>query len=150
MVSKSALHYRARKVWITAHGSGPWSCGSCDELVPKIGRRRGEGHVHHCDGDDANNDLSNLEVLHQRCHALIHIPLTHLGAKRSAETRARISASLQGVGLGKPKTPEHAAAISRGLKGKYVGRKLGPMPQAQRDAISRGRQRYFEERRKCS
>lgn len=57
----------------------------------------------------------------------------HTGRIRPKETGDKIAAAL----LGKPKSPEHVLALSRGHK----GISNGPMPQAQKDKISASNRR---------
>jgi len=59
-----------RSVFLTANGSGPWSCHGCGESV--IGIAEGEGLIHHLDGDRRNNAIDNLVAMHLRCHGQLH------------------------------------------------------------------------------
>lgn len=49
----------------------------------------GKYQVHHKDENHYNNDDDNLSCVHPTCHTVYH----HRGKKRSATTRAKISAS---------------------------------------------------------
>lgn len=63
-VGRSALLWRARRLRV----SGCEACGEKRKL-----------HVHHCDGDQANNDPSNLQTLRQYCHDFWHALLKRRG-----------------------------------------------------------------------
>lgn len=68
--------YLHRYVWEQAHGSIP------DDMV-----------VHHIDGDPANNDLVNLELMgksdHQRLHALERLPTENQRRAASESLKSR-------------------------------------------------------------
>lgn len=61
------------QVFIEHNGPGPWPCDECPELVVVLGLRRGEGHVHHVDHDETNDDPANLVALHTACHHSRHV-----------------------------------------------------------------------------
>ena len=48
--------------------------------------------IHHIDGNKKNNDISNLCLIEHRAHTKLH----HTGAKRTAETKLKISESKKG------------------------------------------------------
>jgi hypothetical protein len=86
-----------REPFLAARGPGPWPCCFCGEPVSKIGRLRGEGHVHHIDEDVWNNNLSNLDIAHGECHKKHHlwihgprVPMSKEEARRSREEKSRI------------------------------------------------------------
>lgn len=65
-----------RRLWLQAHGAGPWPCADCGEPVEWA-----NCHIHHKDEDRKNNALSNLEVMHGKCHNRMHSKardMTHL------------------------------------------------------------------------
>lgn len=62
-----------QRVYVEHHGPGPWQCAECPDLVHTIGAHRGEGNVHHADGDETNDDPANLVMLHGRCHQRLHV-----------------------------------------------------------------------------
>jgi hypothetical protein len=105
-------NYIARKVWIREHGNGPWSCGSCGEPVLKIGRQKGDGNVHHKDGNIDNDTPKNLEIRHSYCHRSGHFK----GQKQSEEwVQKRVDAA-----RGKPLTAEHKESVRRGILARYA------------------------------
>jgi 5-methylcytosine-specific restriction endonuclease McrA len=53
-------------VFLTAYGDGPHQCWYCDTYIYD------ELLVHHKDGDQQNNELSNLAPMHRGCHTKHH------------------------------------------------------------------------------
>lgn len=81
------------QIYMDHHGPLPWKCADCDgPLITKMGRHRGDGHIHHVDGNQENNAIENLIALHNECHRRRHT----LGVKKSAATRVRMSIVKQG------------------------------------------------------
>jgi NUMOD3 motif len=62
-----------QRVYVEHNGPGPWPCSECPDLVSAIGCRRGEGNVHHIDGDETNDAPDNLTMLHGACHQRLHV-----------------------------------------------------------------------------
>lgn len=63
---------RNRRRYRRLVGNGPWICRVCGEDVIEIGRRRDQGHVHHLNENETDDDPDNLCVLHADCHNIIH------------------------------------------------------------------------------
>jgi 5-methylcytosine-specific restriction endonuclease McrA len=86
--SKGRVPGRTRKVFVTQHGQGPWSCCVCSEEIMKFGRSTYDGNIHHLD-DDATNDIpDNLVIAHTICHQRHFHPIT-------LDMRDRISSKLK-------------------------------------------------------
>jgi hypothetical protein len=128
-----------------------------------LGRSLGlREHVHHKNGDRADNRLENLEVMTQQEHTRLHTT----GRVWRDESKAKARASAQRVGADPAErqrrseraraqwaagnigtTPEGTAKTAAKLR----GRKRGPLPAAWRRALSEGQQRRWAdpaERRK--
>ena len=74
----------AKAAILATRGPLPLPCDHCGEPVTEWGRRSDQGNIHHADGDPANNDPANLEVLHGRCHRQHHItPTRQRGAAKA-------------------------------------------------------------------
>lgn len=70
-------------------------------MEQRLGRKLRQGEVvHHVDGNKLNNTIENLEVMLSSEHTILH----HTGAKRSAETRRKISVKAK-ARVGKIKHP---------------------------------------------
>jgi hypothetical protein len=132
-------------IWMAAH-SLPQPCHWCHHPVERLGRRQGDGIIHHRDHDRSNNSLANLVIGHTECHVRHHmltmkpetkakIAAARLGRTHSPATRAKISVAKKGKPLsaatragalayhtGSRHTTEHKAKIGAALK----GRKRGP------------------------
>src|SRR5262245_45892187 len=103
MSVKSSYHFEARRIYVENYGEGPWLCGMCDEVIREISRK--DGTIHHIDENQTNNEITNLVILHKRCHNKHHnTGRTHV---TSDETRAKISASK----LGQP-SPRKGVVLS--------------------------------------
>lgn len=106
----------------------PWECCICHELV-----QLNELTIHHLDEDHFNNDPANLAATHHACHTHLHR-------------------------VGKPKSEEHKANLSKALRGKphsdaarasSFGKVLGPMTEEHKQKIgdaNRGRVHSEESR----
>jgi hypothetical protein len=77
---------RARRVFVTHNGLGPWTCNECNELIVQIGRTSDDGNIHHVDEDPSNDVPENLVILHTTCHQKLH----HFGETHSAEHNAKV------------------------------------------------------------
>lgn len=112
-------HYIARRVYREHHGPPPYPCDFCDKQVTVMGHK---GVIHHRDENKDNDAIENLGAAHKGCHNVHHkigqdhppevleqLRLLHLGAKRSPETRQRISDALKG----KPGTPHTTQTKSK-------------------------------------
>jgi len=74
-------------------------------MEQKLGRKLMQGEVvHHVDGNKLNNRIENLSVMSSSDHTVLH----HTGAKRSVETRHKISIK----------------AKARAARGEYPSQKL--------------------------
>lgn len=85
-----------RKLFLTAHGDGPYVCVFCPEAVLAISAKtkflkRDDGVVHHQDHDRENNELENLVAAHHGCHVSHHMT----GVPKSAEHREKLAAALR-------------------------------------------------------
>jgi len=71
--SKSWRNYR--RVFYAAYGFGPYECFFCRERTVPFdgGRTKHDLHVHHIDGDVANNHPLNLTAAHNGCHRRWHV-----------------------------------------------------------------------------
>lgn len=61
-------------MWLAAHGTGPWPCHGCAELVDYLGGDTNPetGIIHHLDHDHDNNVIENLQIMHHKCHVRHH------------------------------------------------------------------------------
>lgn len=82
-------------VWYEATGGLPQACESCGIMITILGRRGGEGLIHHRDHDPTNNDAANLALLCVGCHRRHHLT----GVAKSPEHRKRIANALRGRSL---------------------------------------------------
>lgn len=73
-------------------------------------------HIHHIDGDNANNIIENIMVVCKYCHSSFHCTITHpvLGRKLSEETKKKMSEAKKGIKF----SEEHKRKISKANKGK--------------------------------
>ncbi len=66
----------SHKVWLAAHGPGPWPCTFCGDPVPKLGGRGRKGPpagvIHHDDHNHGNDAITNLRAAHYICHLRYH------------------------------------------------------------------------------
>lgn len=92
-----------RHVFYAFNGPGPWKCHFClNDILPHWDtdgpdrRTKDALIVHHNDHNKKNNAPENLKAAHQGCHARHHQRGLHLGAKRSDETRRKLSVALTG------------------------------------------------------
>ena len=106
------------KIFLNAHGPGPYTCEWCGGIVERLGGGNDKlvGVVHHKDENRRNNALTNLVVGHSGCHVRHHTlgNQRSLGLKRSAETCAKMSAAMRG----KQFSPEHRAKLAAAKIGK--------------------------------
>lgn len=85
-------------------------------MAEKVGRKLHRDEiVHHKDGDETNDDPSNLKIVTHRWHATHHLK----GKKRSVIVCQRISEGQKG----RINSPETREKISKALKGKKWSRK---------------------------
>lgn len=86
-------HNRTMQAFYIRYSFGPWECHRCGELIVERGRDSESLNVHHIDGDVENDDPTNLEPLHCRCHHVMHQK-------------------------GRPHSPEHNAKVGQRHKGR--------------------------------
>lgn len=77
-----------REVFEREHGVLPLKCAECKKPVVAWGRLKGEGNVHHIDGDSSNNASENLMLLHHDCHARLHTS-ARSSSQQAAASNAR-------------------------------------------------------------
>lgn len=77
----------SRLIFLRANPGPPWLCFYCGDEVVKRGTERDSLHVHHLDGDNQNNKLSNLVPTHQVCHHRHH----RLGVPMSEAVKTKIA-----------------------------------------------------------
>jgi rubrerythrin len=64
---------RYHRVFFETNGSGPWACAICDGMVIQTGRGSQDGHIHHKDENPINDVPENLIIMHNACHARVHM-----------------------------------------------------------------------------
>lgn len=74
-----------RQIFLDTHPGSPWTCYFCGGEVEEL-------HVHHRDGDHANNDPDNLVATHGDCHAHHHRSGLESFERPPAASRLRIAA----------------------------------------------------------
>lgn len=98
-----------REIFFAINGIGPYTCVFCNRSVSFE-----QVHIHHVDHDRTNNDGSNLQPSHPRCHNRYHKG----GTTHRAEVKERIRQSVRA----------HVSSLSPEERKKYgstvwVGRK---------------------------
>lgn len=86
---------KGRRVFLSEHPVGPWTCVVCNEPITEKGKSNRGLQVHHKDKDIGNNRLDNLEPLHGGCHGRHHYPERQDSMEaghRTPEARQRRSA----------------------------------------------------------
>ena len=126
-----------RTIFIKANGDLPHDCADCGDPILEWGTGSEHGNIHHIDGDWTNNDPSNLEPMHVRCHHSHHWDDTlgeYSRSPKSDKVRAKISASL----TGRTDPPEVRRRKSEAAKASYAaGRKsAGGRPKGSIDATA--------------
>lgn len=119
-----------RKIFLAAHPSAPWTCAYCGKPITELGKHSDSLHIHHVDEDVANNELTNLQPMHFRCHRRHHA----LGKTLSPMSDAT-KAKLRAANLGKTHSPETRA-------------KIGAISKAQSHEWKKGRKASDETRAK--
>lgn len=74
-----------RQIFLDTHPGSPWTCHFCGSEVEEL-------HVHHRDGDHANNAPDNLVPTHGDCHAHHHRSGLESFDRPPAASRLRIAA----------------------------------------------------------
>lgn len=103
----------SHRVYKSVHGDAPWDCEDCGISITVLGRKRGEGQVHHIDENPKNNAIENLALLCRSCHALRH--QFARAYSHSAETRQKVSVAMKGHQVSQP-TRNKIGAAHRGRK----------------------------------
>jgi hypothetical protein len=143
---KSRSVPRAKRVFITANGLGPWPCIHCNELIYELGRGERKGNIHHKDEDPTNDVPENLEVLHAGCHVKHHLK----GIPHTAEHSAKVGRK------GRVFTPEWREKLSAASRGRTlslewrekisVGRKGHKVSEETRARMRAAQQRRREQK----
>jgi hypothetical protein len=119
---------RNRRRYTRLVGSGPWECFLCYDEVLELGKHRDQGHVHHLDENEENDDPSNLAVVHADCHNILHQAGRPARATQKGGTHTwgdKISEGLRGhAGARASKTPEGRAKFSQIAKERGNGQRL--------------------------
>ena len=142
---KKRIYYRI----FFSHHKLPLPCEFCSEIIHKMTPNE---VIHHVDEDPWNNDITNLQLMHQGCHKTHHLtgkPSRMTGKKHSAETRAKMrmsSARAYAEGRGAGQSAERNAKISAKRRGQ-TGQVHSPETRAK---IGVGaRETRLRERKKC-
>lgn len=145
MAERTWPNQPSHRVYASVHGDGPFECEFCNEPIlvmsgPLCSERL---IIHHLDGDHSNDAPDNLVAAHHGCHVRHHYKehwANHTGlAEPSAVKRSQ--EKQHAAQVGRPKTAQHRANISQGLRGRYYSPETRAKLSAAATANQTGRPR---------